>query len=617
MQCILLNDLCFELCYSYPDSALEYGRRGLSKARELNNSFLIGASYNRIGIVYDIINSWDTSFWCYEQAAVYASQCMDTITLASAYNNMGLICWNKAEYDRSVDYYIKSLDLFRLIGKQRGVANTYNNLSLIYWEQDILDKALDYQIKALAIRQEIDDQYGIGASYVNLGLLYHGMDSLDRAIEYHRKAMDIKLRMGNDDHGLAITYTNLGVVLSHMEILDSAKYYFELGAKLHESNGNFSSAASSYLNAADVERKRGDHTGALKILQIAEGLALKAENSDKIRIKIYHGLADENYDLGNYHQAAEYYRKRIDLKDSIFSTDKYEKLLEVETRYETEKKDRQIAELKIQKASQDLVVANHELLLLNRENWLYAFSILLLLVLVLALIIIFRTRSRNASERNRLLLESKQQSLVAVFDATESERQRIAKDLHDGIGQQMSGVKLAWSKLEEELSKTSPEYAQRIKKLSKLLDQSANDLRTISHEMMPRVLTEMGLIEAIQDMLDKSLSFSDIHYSFDHYNLEGRLPKNIEVALFRVCQELINNILKHSGATKVSVQLFRNKDQVILMVEDNGNGLSVSGSSDGHGFTNIRSRLDVINGSFSFEPSFEKGMVATIRVNIS
>ena len=619
-KCILLNDICFQLCYSYPDSALDYGKAAVQIAFDLDHTYLKGASYNRVGIVYDILSDWDTSLLCYNQAAAYGIQCSDTITIASAYNNMGLIYWNKVAYDKAVDYYLRSLELFQKIGKTKGVANTYNNISLIYWEQNELQTALDYQFSSLALRKEIEDDYGIGASYVNLGMLYSEIDSFERSKAYFYDAIKIKEAHGNDNHGLAIAWNDLALALHALGEDDSAILCYEKAVALHLDNENEHGAASTYLNLGELYRGKGLHGPGRKNLLLAEELE-KNSGGSKLLVTIYRALANSFEATGEFEQSVTYYNLHDELRDSLYTSENYEKLVEVETRYETEKKDREIAELKTTQAEKDLRVAENELRIARQDMWLTVLLSGLLAVIFISLYIMLRIRAKSQQEKNRVLIESKAQSLAAIFEATEKERQRIARDLHDGIGQQLSGIKLAWSKFSGELKKEDPAKSQKLDKLSSVLDESATELRELSHQMMPRVLAEMGLIPALKDMLEKSLGISEMEYTFEHYNLDSRLNERIEITLFRVTQELINNIIKHSGAKKVNVQLFKNKDQVILMIEDDGKGLGDADanrdfSPSGHGFTNIRSRLDVVNGTFNLSPSFSTGTLATIRINL-
>ncbi len=121
---------------------------------------------------------------------------------------------------------------------------------------------------------------------------------------------------------------------------------------------------------------------------------------------------------------------------------------------------------------------------------------------------------------------------------------------------------------------------------------------------------------AIQDMLKKCLDPTNLKYEFEHFKVEGRFAENVEISLYRITQELVNNVIKHSGATEIAVQLIKSKSKLLLIVEDNGSGFNVKKENDGIGLMNIKSRLNTINGEVNFEPSPNSGMVATIRIPV-
>ncbi len=213
------------------------------------------------------------------------------------------------------------------------------------------------------------------------------------------------------------------------------------------------------------------------------------------------------------------------------------------------------------------------------------------------------------------MVREKEAGLKAVFTATEEERQRIAKDLHDGIGQQLSGIKLSLGKQANTLGS---EAKEALSPILHVVDQTAHDVRNLSHQMMPKSIQELGLVPAIDDMLHKSLGLSDLEYAFEHFNVESkRYDARLEIGLYRVCQELVNNIIKHSGAKAVTVQLFENKNSPILIVEDNGRGFDLDHQKSGIGLTNIQSRINTFDGEVNWEPSPGSGTVATVKVPIT
>jgi signal transduction histidine kinase len=131
--------------------------------------------------------------------------------------------------------------------------------------------------------------------------------------------------------------------------------------------------------------------------------------------------------------------------------------------------------------------------------------------------------------------------------------------------------------------------------------------------MMPRALTELGLIDALRDMLDISFSNSKIEYTFENHNMDERLPRNIEIGLYRISQELINNILKHSSAKKVDVQLVKRKEHIVLLIQDDGKGFSKK-ESDGIGIRNMNSRLNALNGKLNLQSDSNSGTTAIVRI---
>ncbi len=223
--------------------------------------------------------------------------------------------------------------------------------------------------------------------------------------------------------------------------------------------------------------------------------------------------------------------------------------------------------------------------------------------------------SLGLGHKQKLVFEEKSKQkelgLQAVLEAQEAERGRIARELHDGVVQQIGSVILKSRNILSKLNLLETEESQQ---LLKSLENSNQDLRNISHQMMPRALKELGIIPALNDLLEGSLGLSNIKYSLEHFNIDERLPQKIEVTIYRITQELVNNIIKHSKASEVSVQLFNTNNSSILIVEDNGVGFSTQKDKKGIGLLNISSRLDMVNGDVNFEPSPKSGTLVTIKI---
>lgn len=210
-----------------------------------------------------------------------------------------------------------------------------------------------------------------------------------------------------------------------------------------------------------------------------------------------------------------------------------------------------------------------------------------------------------------LIIKQKEEGLVAILSAQEEERERIAKDLHDGVVQQIGSVLLRARNIFTSLNLLEKNETQE---LLSSLENSNEELRNISHQMMPRTLKELGIVSAMDDLLNKSLTYADINFVFEYFNINERISKTYELILFRVLQELINNIIKHSKAKNVNVQLFKTKDSLVLLVEDDGVGFESTKETEGIGLKNIVSRIDTVEGTIHFESNVKKGTLVTVKI---
>jgi len=217
------------------------------------------------------------------------------------------------------------------------------------------------------------------------------------------------------------------------------------------------------------------------------------------------------------------------------------------------------------------------------------------------------------SKFQNVLLKEKEEGLKAILEAQEKERGRIAKDLHDGVVQQIGSVLLRTRSLMSNLKLIDTKESYE---LLSSLEKSNTELRTISHQMMPRSLKELGIIAAINDLLDGSLPYVNIKYQFENFNIKSRISEAIEIILYRVLQELIQNVIKHSKATNVSVQLYLSGKFVVLVLEDNGIGIDTTEKTTGIGLMNISSRLTTVNGVINFEAIEEKGTFVTVKIPV-
>jgi signal transduction histidine kinase len=276
------------------------------------------------------------------------------------------------------------------------------------------------------------------------------------------------------------------------------------------------------------------------------------------------------------------------MNDSIVGIESNEELNEMQVKYETAKKDNQIKTQNI-KIEQD------------KKNQILLFLLIILLVVFFTAIFIFirKTYKTNLklqeAIKNKMLIEK-------TFEAQENERTRIAKELHDGIVQDLTVLKMNLSNNDNK-NVLEP-------KLSKI----TKELRELSYQIMPIALKELGLIPALEDLFERSFTQKGIAFNFEAFLLENRLDEKIEVNIYRICQELINNSLKHANATEINI-ILRQKNQLLTLIfEDNGQGFDISKVKQGIGLTSLKDRLEAIHGQIEFDSTINKGTTAFVKI---
>ncbi len=221
-------------------------------------------------------------------------------------------------------------------------------------------------------------------------------------------------------------------------------------------------------------------------------------------------------------------------------------------------------------------------------------------------------------ERLSSLIEAQKDAhLKALIQAQDNERKRIARDLHDSLGSLLSSVRLRFNGLQKEFLYRVPEKAQRYDDSLRMLDEAIDELRQISHNMVPVSLSRFGLPSALQTFVGQINASGQLDVQLQILGLESRLPEEIEVLAYRICQELVQNVIKHARATTVRIQLILHNDSLNIMVEDNGIGMARESMARGFGFTTIQSNVDLLKGTFGIESQPGKGCLVLIDLPLS
>ena len=623
--------------------------KALEEFQQKGESFQVVEAYKNIGRYYESIQAYDSAFYFYRKEGAYIKahfqeQVQDSL-LGKVYMDFSFVALGLRDLDMALPYLDSAEVVYERLGSNGDLARVMNNRANALNEMNRYEEAIGYLLKAIEYGELVENQESkdallnsvynnIGKNYLsledwlnavkytkmaiaisssyeinnaharlNLSNAYIGMDSTESAFNLAKEAEGIYVKVGFP-YGVIAAKNNQGLALKMKGEMDEAASLFQESIDMSEEIDYPLGVLEGLINRSEILAAKKQYSQAISEMKEAERLCNLYDDRQYLK-SVRENLAKLYEETGNTTNALTYFKAYKQLEDSLKSTENIKNVNDLLLKYETSEKEKQLAEqeLEIQTQKATLAVRNSQLTYLLSG----------LGVLLLGVTFIYqRNRSRQKAALQQAIIEEKERGFDAVIQATEEERKRISKDLHDGIGQQLSVLKLGLQNLQK---KADPEIQSQLVDITEKFSKSADEIRQISHQMMPRALMEEGLVRAFEDLLRNTFQYSEIQYEFEHHGMEGRLDERIEISIYRVLQELLNNILKHSEANFVNVQLLKMKDKLTLLVEDNGKGLSDE-KSNGHGQMNIRNRLDLIKGTVNYESSPESGLVAVISVPV-
>jgi signal transduction histidine kinase len=242
--------------------------------------------------------------------------------------------------------------------------------------------------------------------------------------------------------------------------------------------------------------------------------------------------------------------------------------------------------------------------------------IIMLLGFLFLFVIIYQRRMIRNQVVLRQLQDEKQNDLLnAVFETQETERKRLAEDLHDSVGQVLSAIKLNLHRIDKINDSDDPKNL--LADTRKLTDECIQEIRNIIHNVLPPVLTDFGLIDALHALCDKLGQTTDIKITFVKNLPDERFASEIELTYYRIAQELFGNAVKHSGASTIQLQIEKEDNQLVMSFSDNGVGFDMENVKHGFGLKNLQSRAQLINGKIQIYTKPQTGTLTTMKVLLS
>lgn len=610
-----LNQRGIKLKNSEPKRSIKLGNAAVDIASKINDTKGEAEAHNIVGMAMFNSGDYNAALKEHQISRDLFVKINEKLGAATALFNMGNVFLKQGDMPGALNQFLEAAKICEAVNDKPKLAKAYNNIAVLHRKQGNLESAIEYNFKALGIRMQINDQQNISSSYNNIGSLFWEKKEFEKAIPYYEKAITYLLK-NNDKKGLAVAYNNIGIMNRDMNRFEQALPWYEKAYKVREEIGDKSGMAISLVDIGTVmeTRKRYDEA----ITYHTRGLKLAEEIGDKDIIKAAHiGLASAYSGSKKYQQAFEQMKLHDQIKDSLNNAGIRSELAEMQTKYETEKKENEIKLLNQEKQLKDVLVKEQELELERSKLIQIALGIAVLVILLAGLLVYNRYRTKQQLKLQELLLKQQELRNKAIIETEEKERIRIAKDLHDGVGQQLSALKMNMSAYESK--QVDLPAKDSYDALVAMLDESIKELRTVSHNMMPNALLRSGLGSAVRDFINKIASTGLLKIDLNIVGLNERLESTTETVLYRVLQEIVSNIVKHAEASEISIQLIKHPKHLNIMVEDNGKGFDTNRLNEfsGIGLKNIISRIQFLNGQVEFDSAPGRGTTITIDIPIN
>ncbi len=591
-----------DMIRTQPDSTLYLITDCLQKSLRARYYYGIVQAYSHLANFYELQGDYDRSLSCYFKAIPYAMKGFkNPDKLALLYSSISGTYFYKSMYDSMSFFSYKAEQLLHSapIADQidaRSAGSVYANIGTLWLVIGDYEKARSYLFKALdklsAFKDSASAKQYISDMYNNIGFAYRQSGDTEQAAQYYTQALVI-------DESNTLTLNGLGILRMEENRMEEAMELLQRANAISQNGGHLHRILTSKAALGLLYYKLGQHHEAKNILEQAIDLAGKKmdKNLHEKFYDVYKTLSLIYRDERQYKRAYDYSEKaRMVLSEQMAKEKVYETYRQ-EMKTQAALKDKQIAQEK-------LLLSEHKSRLREQNIWMAAIgcSSVLLLIALGALYRSSRHKQRLHMERiNSISKEQEIDHFKAMIKGEEKERSRLAGELHDGIMVQLSTVKMGLKSVPESYYRLScGDYVQTpyYRSIVQQMEEVTVELRRTAHNLMPDMLLEGGIADAVFYFCN-TLKHNGLHVSYQQHGTIPRLPGDFELSVFRIIQELLQNVVKHAEATHVMVQLAEIAGHILsVTVEDNGKGFDpdMLPEGKGMGLKSVASRIQVLKG---------------------
>ncbi len=548
--------------------------------------------------------------------------------------------YRQLRYAEALEISRQQLSLSLKNGNKQKAADAYNNMAVQYQEMGKLSEAAESFLKALKVSESLNDNENQQKYYTNLSSLFYNLNDGEKSLYYAKKGHDIAVRMQKQDRiGKSLINLSLSEVISGKQ--EYAIKHLREALAIGEHLRDIDLILTTYINLGDIYNRQNRYKDGLNMFLKAHGY-LKEAPPD-YEIYVFHGLSLSYKNLGQYKKAALFFDKNIKdaegqfplselsemyllgselkehlndyqsalnfrkkhhaFRDSITSNETRSAIHEMEIKYQTSLKEKAIAQ-------QSLQISNQKNELERKNKWIAVLGLGSLVICLAGLIVYILHRQKSRILESRKTAEL----LLARLKGEEEERARTARELHDGVASMLTAAKMHLGNWEPVLRGEDVLFQE---KAISLIEDAVQEVRDISHNLAPEIVLNEGLEYALKDYCSR--------IAHDRLELScyviGEIPilrETEQVLIYRMVQEVISNMIKHSEASQGIVQLTVYENQMSIAIEDNGIGFELSeAKKKGIGLENLFARAALLNARCEINSASGKGSTIFFELDIS
>ncbi|BDQ11458.1 ATP-binding protein [Sediminibacterium sp. TEGAF015] len=662
-----------------PQKALPYLIQESLIWQQIKRPIEVAANHAMLGQCYTLSADYSMATEQFNKAEQLYKQLNDQKSLGALYHNAGTMLTEKTEPKLALIYLIKSLEIQEQLKDTKTIGLTQNNIGRLFYQTKNYPKAIEYFQKAIISNSLIKDWRNLGIAHVNLANVYVEMNDYSTAMRELNESIDNFTKV-DFKRGLQVVYNNLGAMNIRQKNYVAAIPLLQKGLELAKMNQSTAGVALIEQNIGYALYLSNQYEKALEWFTKAEKTAIESKADEYTFGEIYNHRASLDSAMGNYKSGLEFRTKFVAINEKFMGNKVIKEVNELQTKYETQKKEYtisllnksdsiksltisnqqlainqnlfKIAEQKLKLADANLQIVLDSLLLseqnkkilqaqldssiseekinrLSEQNKIKALEVarknnqIVIALISIGLIALFvyylykRKQNIQISIHQKEMLIQQKNATIDIINAEEKERKRIASDLHDGVGQMMSAAYMNLQAIKDQLNNISPDDAELFNKSMSLVKESCDEVRQVSHNMMPNALLVKGLAKAVQEFIGQ-INQRNLKINLSTEGILHALPSHVEGVLYRVIQESVNNVIKHAMATHLDISINQSEDGIDVMIEDNGKGFE-NGliHKEGIGLSNIKSRIHYLGGTVEWNTSLGNGTLVAIYIPLT